>query len=131
MATASQPPSIYPVLRFADADRALSFLSDAFGFKEVAVHRDDAGTIVHATMSWRGGVVMFSGSKGAGDTFDLGPVVVYVAVEDPDAHHDRAVSAGAEVVMELTDQDYGSREYAARDAEGNVWCFGTYQPTAG
>jgi uncharacterized glyoxalase superfamily protein PhnB len=31
--------------------------------------------------------------------------------------------------MELTDQDYGSREYAVRDAEGNVWCFGTYQPT--
>jgi uncharacterized glyoxalase superfamily protein PhnB len=33
--------------------------------------------------------------------------------------------------MELTDQDYGSREYAARDPEGNVWCFGTYRPDAG
>jgi uncharacterized glyoxalase superfamily protein PhnB len=32
------------------------------------------------------------------------------------------------MVMELTDQPYGSREYAARDPEGNVWCFGTYQP---
>jgi len=29
--------------------------------------------------------------------------------------------------MELTDQDYGSREFAARDPEGNVWCFGTYR----
>ena len=124
-------PSIYPVLRFTDADKALSFFADAFGFAEVSVHRDDKGTIVHALMAWQGDVFMFSGSKGAGDPFDLSPTVVYVAVEDPDAHHDRAVAAGAELVMGLTDQDYGSREFAVRDAEGNVWCFGTYQPTAG
>jgi uncharacterized glyoxalase superfamily protein PhnB len=51
-----------------------------------------------------------------------------VAVDDPDAHHARAKAAGAVIMMELTDQDYGSREYAARDPEGNVWCFGTYRP---
>lgn len=34
-----------------------------------------------------------------------------------------------EIVMGLTDQDYGSREYAARDSEGNLWCFGTYRPS--
>ena len=124
-------PSIYPVLRFADPDKALRFLDEAFGFEDVAVHRDGSGAIVHATMSWRGDLIMFSGAKGAGDPFDLGPSVIYIAVEDPDAHHARAVATGAEIVMGLTDQDYGSREYAARDAEGNVWCFGTYQPTAG
>jgi uncharacterized glyoxalase superfamily protein PhnB len=123
-------PSIYPVLRFADADKALAFLGEAFGFREIAVHRDGAGTIVHATMAWEDDLFMLSGSKGAGDPFDLGPAVIYVAVDDPDAHHDRAVAAGAELVMPLTDQDYGSREYAVRDAEGNVWCFGTYRPTA-
>jgi uncharacterized glyoxalase superfamily protein PhnB len=123
-------PSIYPVLRFTDADKARTFLAEAFGFREVSVHRDDQGTIVHATMAWQDDLFMFSGSKGAGDPFDLGASVIYVAVDDPDAHHDRAVHAGAELVMELTDQDYGSREYAARDPEGNVWCFGTYRPTA-
>ena len=30
--------------------------------------------------------------------------------------------------MELTDLDYGSRDYAARDPEGNLWSFGTYDP---
>ena len=124
-------PSIYPVLRYADADKARMFLADALGFEEVAVHRDDQGTIAHATMSWQGDLFMFSGSKGAGDPVDLGPSVIYVAVDDPDAHHDRAAAAGAELVMALTDQDYGSREYAARDTEGNVWCFGTYRPEAG
>ena len=30
--------------------------------------------------------------------------------------------------MDLVDQPYGSREYAALDPEGNVWAFGTYRP---
>ena len=33
--------------------------------------------------------------------------------------------------MGLTDQDYGSREFAARDPHGNVWSFGTYRPNPG
>jgi uncharacterized glyoxalase superfamily protein PhnB len=60
--------------------------------------------------------------------FPSGPSTIYVVVDDPDAHHDRARAAGAEIVRELTDQDYGSREYAARDPAGNVWSFGTYMP---
>jgi uncharacterized glyoxalase superfamily protein PhnB len=55
---------------------------------------------------------------------------VYVIVDDPDAHHERAVAAGAEIVQELTDQDYGSRDYTARDPEGYIWHFGTYRPAA-
>jgi len=31
-------------------------------------------------------------------------------------------------MTELHDTDYGSRDYAARDPEGNVWSFGTYRP---
>ena len=65
-----------------------------------------------------------------GDRFETGRAVVYVIVDDPDALHDRAKAAGATIVMELTDQPYGSREFAAEDPEGNVWCFGTYDPFA-
>jgi uncharacterized glyoxalase superfamily protein PhnB len=53
-----------------------------------------------------------------------------MVLSDVDAHYERAKAAGAEIVMEPTDQDYGSRDYAARDTEGNVWCFGTYRPGA-
>ena len=51
-------------------------------------------------------------------------------VDDPDAHYQRAKAAGAEIVRELEDQDYGSRDYSARDPEGNLWSFGTYNPAA-
>jgi uncharacterized glyoxalase superfamily protein PhnB len=53
---------------------------------------------------------------------------IYVSVDQVDLHHDRAKAAGAEIIMKLTNMDYGSREYAARDLEGNVWSFGTYNP---
>jgi uncharacterized glyoxalase superfamily protein PhnB len=43
---------------------------------------------------------------------------------------ERARAAGADVARELTDMDYGSREFSARDPEGNVWSFGTYDPFA-
>jgi len=55
---------------------------------------------------------------------------IYVVIEDPDEHCARARKAGAEIVRELHDTDYGSRDYSARDLEGNVWHFGTYQPFA-
>ena len=52
-----------------------------------------------------------------------------LVVEDPDAHCERARAAGAEIVQEPTDREYGSREYTARDPEGNLWVFGTYDPS--
>jgi uncharacterized glyoxalase superfamily protein PhnB len=54
---------------------------------------------------------------------------LYVVIENPDPHHERAVAAGAEIVRPLEDTDYGSRDYSARDPEGNLWSFGTYRPT--
>jgi uncharacterized glyoxalase superfamily protein PhnB len=58
-------------------------------------------------------------------------VSVYAVVPDPDAHHARARAEGATIVREPAGEDYGSREYSARDLEGNPWCFGTYDPYAG
>jgi uncharacterized glyoxalase superfamily protein PhnB len=117
-----------PVLRYDDADKAIQFLGEAFGFTEHAVHRTPDGAVAHAELEFGGGYVGLSSRHGGDDMFDLGPCAIYVVVDDPDAHHARAVAAGADVVMPLTDQDYGSRDYVVRDAEGFMWCFGTYAP---
>jgi uncharacterized glyoxalase superfamily protein PhnB len=120
---------ISPVLVYDDAEKAIQFLTAAFGFTELAVNRTPDGAIAHAELAYGGGVVGLADRvKGADSVFDLGPCAIYVVVDDPDAHHARAVAAGAEVVFPLTDQDYGSRDYAVRDPEGFVWCFGTYAP---
>jgi uncharacterized glyoxalase superfamily protein PhnB len=121
---ADQIPNIFPFMRFADPDAALEWLSRAFGFEERVVYRSDDAVVHHAEASLGPGIIMF----GAGDPASQG---VYVAVEDADAHYERAKAAGAEIVREIEDTDYGSREYTARDLEGHVWSFGTYRPQAG
>lgn len=129
MATDPEPPSVYPTLKYDNAAEAIRFLTETFGFREVAVHPGPDDTIAHAQLGWRNGLVMLSSRSKEPSPFDVGPVCIYLAVDDPDGHHDRAVAAGAEIVMGLTDQDYGSREYAACDSEGNLWYFGTYRPS--
>lgn len=121
---ANPAPNIFPFMRFADADAALEWLSRAFGFEPHEVYRDDQDKIGHAEMFLGQGIVMF----GPGDAASQG---VYVAVEDVDAHYRQAKVAGAEIVREIEDTDYGSREYTARDLEGHVWSFGSYLPAVG
>jgi uncharacterized glyoxalase superfamily protein PhnB len=116
-----------PVLIYDDADKAIKFLTEAFGFTDAGTHRSPDGKIAHAELAYDGGVIGLS-DRVEGSIFDLGPCAIYVVVDDPDTHHARAVAAGADVVYPLTDQDYGSRDYAVRDPEGFVWCFGTYVP---
>ncbi|MFF4700699.1 VOC family protein [Streptomyces chattanoogensis] len=127
-------PTVYPAVLYRDARAAIRLLTQAFGFREEAVHEGEGGTVLHAELSYGNGRVML-GSKGRGGVFDAamegaGPAAVYVVVEDADAHCARAEAAGAEILMPPTDQEYGSRDYMARDGEGNVWSFGTYRPGA-
>jgi uncharacterized glyoxalase superfamily protein PhnB len=123
--------TIYPSLRYHDASAAIDWLTEAFGFAEKEVHADDEGVIRHAELSGFGGIVMLGTEPEGGDPLwgeHAGQGWLYLSTEDPDALHDRAVAAGAQIVRELQDTDYGSRDFSARDPEGNVWSFGTYAP---
>ncbi|WP_225802272.1 VOC family protein [Streptomyces sp. NK15101] len=127
-------PDICPALRYEDAKAAIKQLTEGFGFTEHAVYEGEDGRVLHAELVCGNGMVML-GSKGSGTGFDKlmgdgGPTAVYVRVDDVDEHHARAVAQGIEIVLPPTDQEYGSRDYTARDAEGNVWSFGTYAPGA-
>jgi uncharacterized glyoxalase superfamily protein PhnB len=133
--TGAGRPTIYPTLLYADAQAAIRLLTEALGFTELSVYETQDGRIMHAELVQGSGAVMI-GSKGRGGRFDAlmkdaGPCAVYVVVDDVDAHHERAVEHGVEILMPPTDQDYGSRDYTARDAEGNIWSFGTYAPEIG
>lgn len=128
--------TIFPALRYADANAALDWLMQAFGLQAKAVYRDDGGAIQHAELRLGASVIMFGQYDESGWLGGEPPraaastVSIYVLVDDPDGHHDRARAAGARIVRELVDQPYGSREYSARDLEGNLWSFGTYDPSA-
>jgi uncharacterized glyoxalase superfamily protein PhnB len=121
---------MYPVLRYKDAHAAIDFLCEAFGFERNAVYEGTDGGVDHAQLEYEGGMIMLSTERDddRGYGKHAGQGWVYVVVDDPDAHHERAKTAGATIIRELEDQDYGSRDYSARDPEGNIWSFGTYNP---
>lgn len=127
--------NIFPALRYRDADTALEWLKQAFGAEEKVVYRGEDGSIQHAELRLGAGLVMFGQHRDEGWLGGERPdplrstVSLYVVVPDPDSHHERAVAAGARIVRELEDMPYGSREYSARDLEGNLWSFGTYEPS--
>jgi uncharacterized glyoxalase superfamily protein PhnB len=134
--TATSNPNIFPALRYRDADAAVEFLKRAFGAREKAVHRGDDGAVAHAELAIGTGLVMLGQYSGDGWMGGEPPrplastVSIYVVVPDPVAHHAAAKAAGATIVRQLEDMPYGSREYSARDCEGNLWSFCTYDPYA-
>jgi uncharacterized glyoxalase superfamily protein PhnB len=129
-----QAQTIFPALRYRDANTAIEWLGSAFGFEEKGVHRGEDGTVQHAELRLGTNLVMLGEARDDGWMGGEAPsplsstISLYVVVDDPDELHRRAAGAGAKIVRELEDMDYGSREFSARDVEGNLWSFGTYDP---
>ena len=123
-------PTVWPSLRYHDAPAGIEFLTKAFGFEAVAVYTSEDGTLVqHAELRWPlGGGVMLGSERESSDWPQrAGHGAAYVVTDDPDGLYARAVAAGATVTHELRDEEYGSRGFAVRDPEGNLWSFGTYR----
>jgi uncharacterized glyoxalase superfamily protein PhnB len=119
--------TINPVVQYRDLDAGARFLVEAFGFAQHEAHKAADGSLQYVELSLNGAPLGL-GAHAEGSMFDTGPAVVYISLDEVDSMHERARAAGAAILMAPTDQDYGSRDFAARDHEGNVWCFGTYQP---
>lgn len=130
--------TIIPTLRYQDAPAAIDFLVEAFGFTVHARHQE-GDVVEHAQLVLGDGMVMLgSVRRGSDREFDRlvttakeagAPTSTpYVVVDDVAAHAQRARAAGAEIVMEPEEQDYGGSNYTARDPEGNLWSFGSYDP---
>jgi uncharacterized glyoxalase superfamily protein PhnB len=125
-------PQVWPSLRARDARALIRFLVDAFGFEETVVY-GDGSQVDHAQLSWPPGGGIMLGSARTDDVANQvsamapGTFGAYVVTDEPDALYARATAAGAETIREPHDTDYGSRDFAVRDPEGNHWSFGTYR----
>jgi len=119
--------AITPYLLYEDVGAALKFLRKAFGFKNYGAQmRGPKGKISHAAMKLGDDLVMmgYPGSsyrnpKRLGQSTQS----LYVNVEDVDKHFARAKKAGATILQEPTDTEYGHRRYGAEDPEGHQWYF--------
>lgn len=136
---AEHPGMMVPVLRYRDAPAMIDWLCQAFGFEKHAVHEDGQGRIAHAQLCYGDDILMLSSildtpfARHMVQPDEVGgreTATIYVVVPDADLHYSRAKAAGAVILLEIKDEDYGGRGYTCRDPEGHIWSFGTYDPWA-
>ena len=127
-ATPDIGPTFYPCLTYRDAKSAMSWLNEAFGFKVLAMYEADDGRVEHAEMSFETGVVMLGSVKNHDLNETPGLGLTYIACRDPERLLAKAKAAGATVIRDLVETDYGSQDFIVADPEGNQWSFGTFRP---
>ncbi len=132
--------TLIPTLRYQDCVKAIEWLCATFGFEEHLVVPNEIGGITHAQLVCGTAMIMLGdGHRDADDPvgrLNKSPLQldgcntagIYMIVEDVDAHYEKARTAGAEIVLDIVDQDYGGREYSCKDLEGHLWSFGSYDP---
>jgi uncharacterized glyoxalase superfamily protein PhnB len=134
----STTATVIPCLRYRDAPAAIDWLCNTFGFERHLVVPGENGTIAHAQLSFGNGMIMLGSES---NDSEYGKLIVhpeqiggkqtqtvYLTVSDADVVYRRALEAGAAIVIEISDEDYGGRGFTCRDPEGHVWSIGTYDP---
>jgi uncharacterized glyoxalase superfamily protein PhnB len=116
----------------------IEWLVKTFGFEKQAVYADQNGIVMHAQLSFGNGMVMVGSvnngapsSKLLKQPDEIGGVETqtpYLVVSDIDGLYARAKAAGAKMLMDLEEKDYGGKAFSCSDPEGHVWHLGTYDP---
>ena len=131
--------TVIPALRYRDAPAAIEWLCKAFGFEKQAVYPNPDGTIAHAQLTFGNGMIMLgSAVKGTPysqfikqpDEAGAETQAPCLIVSDCDAIYRTAKAAGAQMVLDIEDKDYGGRGFTCRDLEGHLWSVGSYDPWA-
>src|SRR5512145_372114 len=115
--------TVIPCLRYRDAPAAIEWLCSVFGFEKNLVVANEDGTIAHAQLSFGNGMIMLGSVLKNRTAFgrlmkqpdEIGGAAtqsLYIVVNDADAVYARAKAAGAEIAIEIKDEDYGGRGFS-------------------
>jgi PhnB protein len=123
--------SVTPHLICAGAAKAIEFYKKAFGAVEGGRLPGPDGRIMHAQIRIGDSAVMLVDEMPEWGA--LGPkalkgasVTIHLYVENADAVFERAVKAGAKVVMPIADQFWGDRYGKLEDPFGHHWSIATH-----
>lgn len=130
--------TVIPCLRYRNAAKAIEWLCSVFGFEKQLVVPGEGDSISHAQLKLGDGMIML-GSASSENEFgrlikqpdDIGGLETqspYLIVVDADLVYERAKASGAQIVIEIKNEDYGGRGFSCRDLEGRLWSVGTYDP---
>ena len=123
--------SVTPHLVCAGAADAIEFYKKAFGAREEARLPGPGGKLMHAMIRIGDSAVMLvdempeHGALGP-KSLKGSPVTIHLYVENADATVERAVKAGAKVIMPVADMFWGDRYGQLEDPFGHHWSVGTH-----
>ncbi len=128
-------------MRYRDCLAAIEWLCAALGFEKNAVFMGEGDTVMHAQLTFGNGMIMLGSVPEADDASVYGKLMAQpdeigmretqsacLIVSDADAIYGSAKAAGAEMVMDLKEMEYGGKAFTCRDPEGHLWSVGTYDP---
>ena len=131
--------SLVPVVRYRDVGAAANWLVTAFGFElKSLVHASDGAAIYAEMFHGRSTIMLVPVGQSDLDAHmrqpdELGGIetqTCYLTVTEARAHLDRAILAGAQIVLPLSGDQGSQQGYSCRDPEGHLWNFGTYAPAS-
>lgn len=130
--------TVIPGLRYRKAKAMIDWLCDAFGFEKQAVYAGPDDVVMHAQLTFGNGMIMIGSVNSQTPSSKLmkqpdeidgaETQAPYLVVSDIDAIYARAKRAGAKMVMDLEEKEYGGKAFTCTDPEGHVWHVGTYDP---
>lgn len=136
--SASNPPSVVPMISYEDGIAALEWLHSAFGFRETARLTTPDGKLSHGEMETGNGLIMLASPtpeyrspkhhrevceqarKWSTVPWIIDGVLLHV--DELDRHFARAKAAGAMILSDIEEGPPG-RRYRAEDFEGHRWFF--------
>jgi PhnB protein len=123
--------TLTPFLTVRNAVRAIEFYKLAFGAQERGVAKGPDGKVMHAELKIGDSVIMLSDEFpefGSLSPQSVGgsPMGLHIYTENVDAAFDRAVKAGAQVEMPVSDQFWGDRYGKLKDPFGHKWSIATH-----
>jgi uncharacterized glyoxalase superfamily protein PhnB len=129
--------TIVSTLRYRDVAAAVDWLCTAFGFERHLVVPGANGAVRYAELTFGDGMIMLGPVQDSAfeglvtqpvDARGVETQICYLFVEDAGDHCTIARAAGAEIVLDIKEDDGGGRGYSCRDPEGHTWNVGTYNP---
>lgn len=124
-------PGVTPYLAVNDASSAIEFYKSGFGATERMRLPMPDGKIGHAEIKIGNAIVMLADENAESghvspQTLGGSTVKLHMYVEDVDAFFEKAVAAGAKILIPIADQFYGDRSGRLEDPFGHVWLVSTH-----
>jgi PhnB protein len=122
--------SLTPAITCKDSAKAIDFYKEAFGATEICRMLGPGGTVMHAELRIGDSVVFvsdeFPGMSAAPKPGEISSHYIFLYTPDVDIVFNRAIAAGAQVSMPVTDMFWGDRYGKVTDPFGHSWGVATH-----